>query len=242
MRQGSSCCGINNMLKRKNTYRINYSIHLILCAVQFLRSLLETILKPWTGTKELKKAWPSHYWFNSKSKAWVEGTKCCCLKQKTVNGESSLFPELKHLLPYTFSFLSMKNKILDFLGMDSYLRIKCAHHVFICNKMLFTAMFVTVKIRSIQHPSRTSPVAQRLKHLPAMRRTWVQSLGQEDPLEKEMATHSSILAWRIPWMEEPGGLQSTGLQRVGHDWETSLLLSVSIMEVRFISIDMTTVY
>ena len=45
----------------------------------------------------------------------------------------------------------------------------------------------------------------------------VQSLGQEDPLEKEMATHSKILAWRIPWTEEPGGLQSTGLQRVGHD-------------------------
>ena len=47
--------------------------------------------------------------------------------------------------------------------------------------------------------------------------TWVKSLGQKDPLEKEMATHSSILAWRIPWMEELGGLQSTGLQRVGHD-------------------------
>ena len=62
-----------------------------------------------------------------------------------------------------------------------------------------------------------SLVAQRLKRLPAMQETWVQSLGQEDPLEKEMATHSSILAWRIPWMEEPGGLQSTGLQRVGHD-------------------------
>ena len=57
-------------------------------------------------------------------------------------------------------------------------------------------------------------MAQRLKHLPAMWETWVQSLGQEDPLEKEMATHSSILAWRIPWMEEPGGLQSMGLQRV----------------------------
>ena len=55
-------------------------------------------------------------------------------------------------------------------------------------------------------------VAQRLKHLPAMRETWVQSLGLEDPLEKEMATHSSILAWRIPWTEEPGGLQSTGSQ------------------------------
>ena len=62
-----------------------------------------------------------------------------------------------------------------------------------------------------------SLVAQRLKHLPAMRETWVQSLGQEDPLEKEMATHPNILAQRILWTEEPGGLQSTGSQRVGHD-------------------------
>ena len=65
-----------------------------------------------------------------------------------------------------------------------------------------------------------SLVAQRIKHLPAMQETWVESLGWEDPLVKEMATHSSILAWRIPWTEEPGGLQSTGLQRVGHDLET----------------------
>ena len=50
-----------------------------------------------------------------------------------------------------------------------------------------------------------------------MQETWVRSLGQEDPLEKEMATRSSIFAWRIPWMEEPGGLQSMGSQRVGHD-------------------------
>ena len=61
------------------------------------------------------------------------------------------------------------------------------------------------------------PVAQRLKHLPAMRETWVRSLGQEDPLEKEMAIHSGTLAWKIPWMEEPGGLQSTGLLRIGHN-------------------------
>ena len=53
-------------------------------------------------------------------------------------------------------------------------------------------------------------MAQRLKRLPAMRETWVRFLGGDDPLEKEMATHSSILAWRIPWMEELGGLQSTG--------------------------------
>ena len=60
-------------------------------------------------------------------------------------------------------------------------------------------------------------MAQRLKHLPAMRETWIRSLGLENPLEKEMATHSSILAWRVPWTEEPGGLQSPGLQGVGHD-------------------------
>ena len=60
-----------------------------------------------------------------------------------------------------------------------------------------------------------SLVAQRVEHLPAMRETRVQSLGREVPLEKEMAIHSSILAYRIPWMEEPGGLQSVGSQRVG---------------------------
>ena len=59
-----------------------------------------------------------------------------------------------------------------------------------------------------------SLVAQMVKNLPARQETWVQFLGQEEPLEKEMATHSSILAWRIPWTEEPGGLQSRGLQRV----------------------------
>ena len=57
-----------------------------------------------------------------------------------------------------------------------------------------------------------SLVAQRLKHLPATQETWVQSLGWEDPLEKEMATYSSILAWRIPWTEEPGGYSPQGLR------------------------------
>ena len=63
----------------------------------------------------------------------------------------------------------------------------------------------------------SSLMAQRVKHLPAMQETWVRSLGQEDPLEKEMATHSSTLAWKIPWTEKPGRLQSMGSQRVGHD-------------------------
>ena len=62
-----------------------------------------------------------------------------------------------------------------------------------------------------------SLVAQKVKRLPAVQETPVQLLGQEDPLEKEMETHSSTLAWKIPWMEKPGKLQSMGSQRVGHD-------------------------
>ena len=63
----------------------------------------------------------------------------------------------------------------------------------------------------------TSLVAQTVKHLPTMQETRLQSLGQEDLLEKEMATHTSILAWKIPWTEEPGRLQSMGSQRVGYE-------------------------
>ena len=67
-----------------------------------------------------------------------------------------------------------------------------------------------------------SLVAQAVKNLPAMQKTWVLSLGWEDLLEKEMATHSSILAWEISWTEEPGGLQSMVLQRVRHDWAINI--------------------
>ena len=63
----------------------------------------------------------------------------------------------------------------------------------------------------------TSLVAQMVKHLPTMQMLWVRSLGREDALEKEMVTHSSTLVWRIPWTEEPDGLQSIGSKRVGHD-------------------------
>ena len=82
----------------------------------------------------------------------------------------------------------------------------------------------------------SSQVAQMVKNLPTMRDTWLQPLGQEYPLEEEVATHSSVLAWRIPWTErslvgyspsmdreEPGGLQSVGVQRVGHEWVTKTL-------------------
>ena len=73
-------------------------------------------------------------------------------------------------------------------------------------------------------------LAQMVKNLPAMQGTQVRSLGWKDPLEKKMSTHSSILAWRIPWTEEPGRLQSTGLQTVGHDWMTNTYRHIYITE------------
>ena len=72
------------------------------------------------------------------------------------------------------------------------------------------------------------PMAQTVKNLPATQETWVQSLGQEDPLEKEMATNAGIFAWRIPWTEEPGGLQSMGSQsQTQLSFHTQLTLSLS---------------
>ena len=75
--------------------------------------------------------------------------------------------------------------------------------------------------------ARASLVTQTVKNLPEMQKTWVRSLNQEDALEKGMATHSSILAWRIPWTEEPGGLQSMRSQRDGHDWAINTHTEVS---------------
>ena len=84
------------------------------------------------------------------------------------------------------------------------------------NKIKINTIYNSVK--NIKYIGiRASLVAWTVKRLPTMRETRVRSLGQEDPLEKEMATHSSIHAWKIPWTEEPGGLQSMGSQRVGHN-------------------------
>jgi len=79
---------------------------------------------------------------------------------------------------------------------------------------------ISLEVSNVKWES--SLVAQMVKHLPTMWETWVRSLGWEDLLEKEMATHSSTLAWRIPQMEEPGRLHSMGSQRVRHNWETKL--------------------
>ena len=84
------------------------------------------------------------------------------------------------------------------------------------------ALFFFLKITLATCSLWASLRAQLVRNPPAMQETWVWSLGQEDPLEKEMATHSSTLAWKSPWTEKPGKLQSMGLQRVRHDWKISL--------------------
>ena len=79
------------------------------------------------------------------------------------------------------------------------------------------SFYLDIAILFIRTLRFNSLVTQMVKHLSTMRETWVRSLGQEDSLEKVMATHSSTLAWKIPWMEEPGRLHSMRLQRVGHN-------------------------
>ena len=94
----------------------------------------------------------------------------------------------------------MKNTAGSLIGIALNLQIALG------SILIVTILILPIHEHGIHTQLAASLVAQRLKSLPAMQETWVRSLGREDPLEKEMATHSSILAWRIPWMEEPGGL------------------------------------
>ena len=94
-------------------------------------------------------------------------------------------------------------------------------------KALFWGFGLAISPLNLSHSPKNSLVAQVVKNLPAMWKTRVQSLHREDPLEKGTATHSSVLVQRIPWTEEPGGLQSMGSQRVGHNWTANITLPLS---------------
>ena len=116
------------------------------------------------------------------------------------------------LLPGHFFF-----SVVSFSGFSIRVMVTLLHSNFLMILIWFSFLWNAI----CYHFKKSNNIlAQTVKRLPAMRETRVQSLGQEDPLEKEMASHSCILAWKIPWME-PGRLQSMGLQRVRHDWATS---------------------
>ena len=118
--------------------------------------------------------------------------------------------------------ISFRIDWLDILVVQPTLKSLLKHHNLKAS-ILWHSAFFTVQF---SHP-RASLVAQLVKNPPAMRETRVQSMIRKIPLEKGKATHSGILAWKIPWTEEPGGLQSMGLQGVGHDWETFTSLHFS---------------
>ena len=107
---------------------------------------------------------------------------------------------------------------------NSKVLLKHSHaHLFTYYLWLLLCYDVRVGIVTLPvKPKMTSLCLWRWKHLPTMQKTQVWSLNWEDPLEKKIATHSSTLTWKIPWLEEPVGLHFMGSQRVGHDWETSL--------------------
>ena len=115
------------------------------------------------------------------------------------------------------------HKWQDFLFIAEQLSIVCVYAIFSLSSHLSVDTSVAL-------------VAQMVKHLPAMWETWVWSLGQEDPLEKAMAPHSSILARKIPWTEEHDRVQSTGSQRVGQDWAPSIPLSTRLLSLIIISL------
>ena len=120
--------------------------------------------------------------------------------------------------------LSIRNERISTAGCSVDLlgewdeNIRTSHYIYF-HLIILNVCFLYYKVHVYY---LVSLVAQMVKSLPTMRETWVWSLAREDPLEKEMATHSSILAWRIPWTEEPGRLQSMGSQRVRQDWATKL--------------------
>ena len=115
----------------------------------------------------------------------------------------------KHIYMYIYIYMCVFNK---------YIYIYTHIYIYMFNKYIY--IFV-----------KSSLVAQMVNCLSAMRETWVWSLGREDTLEKEMATQSSTIAWKIPWTEKPDRLQSMGSQRVGHDWATSLYLLKNYMDM-----------
>ena len=143
-------------------------------------------------------------------------------------------PPHTHTITANISIRSHIREHGDYLIMT--LLVGLQYHLVFPNSWWVTCSFIdkmfTVPPSLFSQPLKRKdfPVAQMIKNLLAIQETRVWSLGQEDPLEKGMAIHSGILTWRIPWTEGPGGLQSKGSQRVGHDWATKHITGLSLLD------------
>ena len=164
----------------------------------------------------------------------IKGYFYCVSSASLYDSWYYLYSKMAVLANVPLSLKFLKNTVVTFVISNLLLsqsagNFLCPHFVQYIAPLLKNPQFrdeniesqrlssVTYCLKAWTLEQGTSLVAQTLKHLPTVQDTRVQSLGQEGLLEKEMAPHSSILAWKIPWMEEPGRLQSMGLQRVGHD-------------------------
>ena len=149
---------------------------------------------------------------------WVFGDRCCHSCHLVC--KPKVLGSILHFFLSSASFVRQPLACLKRVSENSYLLWQSILRDTVKTKGKRVCAKLLYLCPTLCHPVKIFPVAQMVKNLPAMKETWVQSLGQEDPLEKGMAIHSSILAWRIPWMEEPRGLQSTESERVRHDWGT----------------------
>ena len=191
------------------------SSYLILCRPLLLLLPIPPSIRVFSNESTLRMRWPKYWSFSfsitpSKEHPGLIAFRMDWLDLLAVQGT------LKSLLQHHSSNVSI-------LRCSAFFTVQFSHPYMATGKTIaltrqtFVGKVMSLLFNMLSRLFRASLVAQRLKHLPARRETRVQSLGWEDSLEKEMATYSSILAWRIPWMEEPDRLQSTGSPRVGHD-------------------------
>ena len=185
-------------------------------------SLLFNTLSRFVIPFQLSNKWPLIFWLQSPFAVILELKK---IKSATVS--SSIYHEVIGSSAMTLVFLMLIFKptfslssftlIKRLFSFSSFSTIRVVSYVY----LILLIFLLTILILA-------SMVSQKVRSLPVVKETWVQSMSWEDSLEKEMATHSSILAWKIQWTEEPGGLQFMGLQRVGHDWVTNTFTFILI--------------
>ena len=212
-----SIANFQSLLKLMFTELVMPSNHLILCRPLLLLPSIFPSIRVFSNEPVFHIRWPKYWSF---SFSISPSNEYSGLISFTVDWLDLLAVQetLKSLLQHH----SPKASIL---WHSAFFIVQLSHPYMTTGKTIALTRWTFVgKVMSLLFNmlSRTSLVAQMVERLSIMWETWVRSLGREDPLKKEMAAHSSTLAWKIPWAEEPGGLQSMGSQRVGHDWATPL--------------------